>query len=471
MESFALPLKSLAEEASWFVRDQKVRLLHVVTTADFRDAVMKVLMGQEFHADNRAPFVRLDDSFSRSSPGWKERAARVRAQHQALVDAMAKGKASRSLPFAASSPSELASFAVQVRQVADAAPTPTRGLVVVLAPTRVDDPEDWSAAVQGLIVSARLSDIRWIVVDLDRSTLGSLVEELGATAMEARAFVDEAALDREVAETLDRATVTAGSAPGPALMGAAWPAGVSPPPRPGMTTLPPAELKAAMIAAGISPAVTPDEAHSLRTLVLRAAQALKADRGPDAVRLQREARDLCNTIGMPTQAVMMELVLGTYLVQLGQRKLAVETFRSASERAETSDMPKEAAQAQLALGALAAVDGRPDLATLAYARAGELSVRAGITILAIEAYRLAGMHCADLSLKVQMWKRALSVATALEPAAQKASSAGETARGLATLLRKNGLHQQASEMDRQGAQLDAGTAEPGHAGVARAGVG
>jgi tetratricopeptide (TPR) repeat protein len=199
-----------------------------------------------------------------------------------------------------------------------------------------------------------------------------------------------------------------------------------------------------------------DEGQRLRTLILRAAQALKAGRGPDAIRMQREARDLCDTMGLSRESVLMELVLGTYLVQLGQRPLAMETYQKAAARAEGGGMLKEAAQAQLALAALWLVDKRPDVASVAYGQAAELARRGDEPILAIEAYRLCGHHCADRNVKILTWRRALAVAGELDPPEAKASSAAEVARALADVLRRAGLHSQAAQMDQEGIALESG---------------
>jgi tetratricopeptide (TPR) repeat protein len=244
-------------------------------------------------------------------------------------------------------------------------------------------------------------------------------------------------------------------------MGAAWPRGVSPPPRPdARPPLPPAQLKAALVAAGVSPAITPEEGHHLRGLVLRAAQALKEGRGPDAVRLQREARDACESLAMPAESIVMELILGAYLVQLRQPPLAMEAYRRAATRASQMGLLKEEAQAYLALGALHGIEKRPDDAAIAYVRAGGLARQADLPILAIEAFRLAGINCRDRDAKIAAWRRALEVAGPLEPAVVATTSAAETARALAEVLRRAGLLHQATAMEKLGVAYETADAAP-----------
>jgi hypothetical protein len=456
MEAFAVPLRLLADDAAWFARDRQLRLLHVMTTADLADAALDIVMGQEFHADNRCPFVRLDDPFSDAEPGWAIRAERVRQAYAALRAALAEGGTSLPLlPLAPSMRDPLALFAAQLRQVVTSLAPVFDGLVMVLAPTRVDDPAVWSQTLRSLIATQGLSEVRWVAFDRDQPTLTDTVRVLGAAALEVRCVVDDLAVDRDMAAMLDRAASAEPGAPGPALMGAAWPV-VRPPMRPGAVEMTPEKLKEALALSGITPPITAGDGQRLRTLILRAVQALKAQRGPDAIRIQREARDLCDAIGLSKESVLMELVLGAYLVQLGQRPLAMETYRKVAARAEGGGMPKEASQAQLALAALWLVDKRPDLASVAYGQAAELARKGNEPILAIEAYRLCGHHCADRNVKVLAWRRALAVAGDLDPPEAKASSAAEVARELADVLRKAGLHAQAAQMDQEGIVLESG---------------
>ncbi|MES1206890.1 MAG: hypothetical protein ABUS79_13215 [Pseudomonadota bacterium] len=468
MEAFAVPLRALIEDASWFARAKEIRLLHVVTTTDLADAALGVLMAQEYHADNRTPFARLDDGFAAGDPGWKTRASRLRELHESWRPKLKEGGiVLRALPPAPAFGEPIAGFATQVRQVADSLVAPLEGLVVVLAPTRIDDPAAWAESVRSLLAAPHLEDIRWILLTRDPAAAGpldKLIETLGPGGLAARCIPDDGAVDRDVAAALDRAASAAPGVPGPALMGAAWPR-VPPPPRRGRTQLTQAEEKAALVDAGVDPPLTTEEGRTLRLLILRAAQALKTGRGSEAVRLQREARDLCDTLQMPKQAVLMELTLAAYLVYLAQRPLAAETYQKATARAEALNMPKEAAQAQLALAALHLVNKRPDLAAVTYARAGELARRGAVPLLAIEAYRLCGTYVTDTRLKADAWQKAVAIGGELDPPEAKASSAAEAARALAALLRKMGMHAQATHVEEQGVALAAG--EEDAAGAAR----
>lgn len=460
MDSFAKPLRALAEDAAWFAREKALRLLHVVTSNDLRTAVLDVVMGQEFHADNHSPFLRLEDAYRAESRGWEERALRVREQHMARREAMAKE--GHDLPLLPPPPAEqgepLTDFAVLLRQVVEARCTPLQGLVVVLAPTRLEDDREWQRELRLLLDAPRLADVRWVVVELDRSSLGPIVEALGPRALSNTCQVDEGALQEELARMLDAAGGASPEAPGPAQAGAAWPRGVVPPPRKGKPNPSPAQVEAALREAGVSPGLAGEGGRQLRQKLLLAAQALR-QRKVEAIRLQREARNLCLQAGLSRESVLMELMLASYLTHLGQPANALEQYETAFLRAQQEKLPQLAAQAQFAIGALHFLAKKPELAATAYVRGAECARAADVALLAIEGYRLAGQVLADLgreSLATQAWRSALAVAEKAPAEEAKASSGAETARALAALCRKHGLTAQALSLELQSLRLEQG---------------
>jgi hypothetical protein len=465
MESELGPLKHLAEEAAWFARDRDLRVLQVRTTVDLREPVLAVVMGQEFHADNRSPFVRLDDAFTTAAPAWRARARRLCDQHERRREDMAaEGASLPALRPLTAARDELASFAAQLREVADARCAPLEGLVVVLAPTRLDDPVAFEGAVRALVAAPTLNDVRWVLVLVEgpgvSRLLQELLQELGGKALTVDCRPDPAAQTRELDQMLAAAASAPADAVGPAKIGAAWPPGVSPPPRLNRPPPSPAQVREVLAAAGLPPSLADGTGDELRRLVLGGAVALRQGRGPEAVRLQREARDLCQRHGMVKESLIMELALGTYLVQLGQRALAITTLRAVVARAEEARHPQEGVQAHLALGMLYTLERKPLDASLAYVAAGRLAQQAGLDLLGIEAYRLAGSSMTDPGHKAKAWRAALDIARAAPPPEARASSAAETARALAALLRASGLHRQAEALEQESVSLEAGETAP-----------
>jgi len=297
-----------------------------------------------------------------------------------------------------------------------------------------------------------------VVVELDSSSSGPIVEALGPRALSNTCRVDDEALQKELARMLDAAGGASPDAPGPAQVGAAWPRGVTPPPRKGRPTPSPSQVEAALREAGIPPGIAGEPGRQLRQKVLLAAQALRQKK-VEAIRLQREARDLCLQAGLIRETVLMELILASYLTHLGQPAKALEQYEAAFLRAEHEKLPQLAAQAQLAMGTLHLLARKPELAAAAYVRGAECGKEAKVALLGIEGYRLAGQVWADAgkgSLATQAWRSALSVAEQAPAEEVKASSAAETARALAALCRKHGLAAQAESLDAQSFLLEQG---------------
>jgi len=87
---------------------------------------------------------------------------------------------------------------------------------------------------------------------------------------------------------------------------------------------------------------------------------------------------------------------------------------------------------------------------------------------------MAGQLALDSGLEssaVDCWKRAISLAGALEPELTPLTSVAETARALAALCRKRGLAPQALALERQSAEFEQGLPRaiaPDAAGTAEA---
>lgn len=450
MESYAAPVRELAESLKWFVRAREVRCLHATVETDLRKAALTLVAAQEMHPENRAPFFVLEEPFTRADEGWSARVERLRAHHETRRAAFEKeGVTLAALP-AQSLTEGPAGFAAQLQQLLATKVEWNEGLVIALAPTQVDDPARWSALVEQLVKAPALGEVRWVAIDLDTATLGAWVDDLGPRAMRVRSAVDAAAAQREFGRMLDAIEGAPENVSGPARTGAAWPKGVVPPSRPEYPLASPAELEAVLAAAGVTVPAAAKLAPALAVKVLRASQAMRQRRDDEAIRFQREARDLCFAHGMERDGVVMELILASFLVPMERRREAIDVYRQAASRAEARAFGDLSAQAHLAMGALHLLDRRRDDAYVAYHTAATRAEEADLKILAIEAWRMAGETRADVSDTAgatACWQRALAVADAAEPPEAKASSAGEVAARLAAACRAQGLDAQARSLD------------------------
>lgn len=202
-----------------------------------------------------------------------------------------------------------------------------------------------------------------------------------------------------------------------------------------------------------------DRAPQIRVKVLQASIAMKEGRGPEAVKAQREARDLCGEVNEPELWVITQVTLASYLSGLGQRPLAKRELRLAIEQAEQHQLGRLHAQALLALGMLHALDGEPGEAARAYSESARVAEANDEPILAIEGWRTAGQLAASHrqdDAAAQALQQALRLAADTPPADVKGSSAPEAARQLAAIYERRGMRAQAASLHVQADAMEHG---------------
>jgi tetratricopeptide (TPR) repeat protein len=439
------PLESLHDELKFFVRAKHVKLLRISTSADLHGAVVDLCAVQELHADNRAPWLPIPDAFVRADAGWTARLNRVRRTHLDRLDQIRRAGGSVTKLGPTPTVPGVAGFAEQLVQIQQARATWHDGVVPILAPTRVDDPTGWTAALTELVSHPDLSAARWVVVDTDSSATDQLVASLGRHARSFSCFLDEAAACRELDDRLAGMQACSASAPSYAKVGAAWPRGVEPPPRPGQSNFCP---KTALAAGAPAAAVY---GFPVAKLVMGAAAALRRGDTDTALQAQQEACDLAVRSGMAHESLTLRLILGSYLTYAGQSDAAIGEFEAAADAAITAERPDLAIQALMGAGAVHASAQRPELAAAAYDRAAELSSQLrgdAQRMLTIEALRLAGQHhlaAGDIGSATQQWLSAVQLGDmTISPNAR--GSAPEAGLALAELCRQRKLLRQADSL-------------------------
>jgi len=462
MQSVSDPLNRLIEEAAWFARAHEVRLLVARLSGDLRKTALQLLLGLECHADNFSPWVLLEDGHTPADDGWQARASRLAADWEKRREAFSKeGVALPVVEVVVLDPPPhgvspgLASFLTTVAAEVGALRAPLRGLVLVVAPTVVGDPAVFEEQLGAVLGQAGLEPCRVVLVlDIDVPRPEKLLEVLGDRAVACDCTVDPDQQDRDV-----QALIQGGEGASPAASGAAWPRGVVPPRR---VDAPPElsreQRDEALRMSGVKPEFI-DQAPRLKDLVLGAALAMKQGHGPDAVRLQREARDLCHELELHEMKVICQTSLASYLSGLGQRGAAIRELEDAAQYAERHELKVQTPQAFLALGLVQALDGRFPEAAAAYSRAARTAFDAGIVVLAIEGWRLAGqiaLQSGNESSGVSCLREAIRVALDAEPDAVKVSSAPEAARRLAALCRQRGLLAQSASLYDQADLMEQG---------------
>lgn len=466
MQSISEAINLFHQDASWFARARELKLFVLRTSGDLRSTLLKLLPGLEFHFDNRSPWVVLEDPHTDADDGWMARTNRLAEAWEkrrqrlaedgvqapaitspATLGAAAPGTADR--PGRVRTPEErVASFGRLAANLLRALPSPMSGLVVVLAPTVVERMPALEEEVARLLASAELKDCRFVLLlDSDFAVPATLLKGCGSRALVCECIVSSRSQDRDLEVMLAQESYLAGP------KGVAPPRRVDDPPE-----LPKEERDAALRAAGINPAFL-EEAPNLRKLVFGAALAMKQGRGPDAIRLQREAKDLAERLEMHQVRVICQIALASYLSGLGQRDRAQRELEDAAACSEQHALPEHASQAYLALGLLHALGKRPPEAAKAYAQAGRTATAAKVPLLAIEAWRLAGQIALQMgaeSQAVSCFKEAIGIAQGSEPQMVKLSSAPEATRRLANLCRDRGLAAQAASLFEQADQMERG---------------
>lgn len=194
MESTAAPLRRLNDDATWFARATELRLLHVTCSTNLRAAALKTLVGSiEFHPDNRSPMLSLEDAWTRQDPGWKLRTQRMVEDWEGRVMVLAEhdvelGTLAGQVPASAE---PLAAFGGWVHLISQRVLPPLEGLVVMLAPTRIEEPESFERELRDLITRPELSGVRWVIVDVQEASLDALHEELGEAALRSECVRDD----------------------------------------------------------------------------------------------------------------------------------------------------------------------------------------------------------------------------------------------------------------------------------------
>lgn len=473
-DSTVRPVEELADVLRVFMRSTTVRALSIRADARLNGAAVGLVRAFEFHADNRSPQLMV---VAKALGGEASDDVAWEATTDALREAFERGKASGApltgLPARPLSTRGVGSFCAQVLQCLGAVSPPAQGLLLVLqASAKIPAPR--IAELAEMARAKGLADVRWILLSPAEQDVKAWVAGFGkGRAIDHRAAVDESVAIAEIGAELD-----AMEALGPGWVGAG-PKGVRPPPRPrrfvprGPPPVPADRSGVAAMsdeAAGparvsgdgpphASPAPgAPDPPQTLmwsvRIAVQRAALAMRAGDGPAAIVHQAAARDACIAAGEEPEAVRMEMMLGAYLLDLGQNRLACEAFARAGTRAVTIDDGALAAEAFIARGSAETRDGQPVAALEAYRHGIQAAEAAGLATLALHAYWQAGQVALALNLEIDcigLWADAVVYAEKADPTARAGSPAKAMAGSLAELLVRHRRFSEAREIERRSA--------------------
>jgi tetratricopeptide (TPR) repeat protein len=461
MDAILKPIERVQDAITWFLAATEQRVLYVQASEALRLPIVAKLASLEAHPRCRRAVVVLEAGVEPDDDGWATRAEEL---EQALAQARERAAAAdpplaiRPLGPLVGASTPGAAFARLLRAALDAVQPPLEGLLVVLAPAWVNDADLWRGSLAPLLSRPELAGARFVVVDPEDGPARPVAQQMGPRAELVDGRIDDGAVKKAMS------TMVAAMASAPAGADAARAAGLA-----GPREAPPRRLKApapltaeqrqrAMAEVGLAPAYAqPDVMQRIRVAVMQAAEAMGQGRAVDAVRLQREARDLAAQAGLVREPVLFEIMMGAYALQGGAPQHALGAFDSAAALAEQRNLPELGAQALLAKGGALLTLKNPDQAAVAYAEAGRVA-GARAAALAIEGYRMSGTLLAGMRRDQQaiaVWQRALEIAGGMPPEDRKATTAADVARALAGACRKHGLRAQAEALEAQAAALEA----------------
>jgi tetratricopeptide (TPR) repeat protein len=449
MKPYVDAIDRLREALRWFVAAPELRLLHVVTSTPLRAAALQEISDAQTSEHNRAPFIVLESPFQEPEPGWSLHVDELDEELEALREAalaadppVAMGKLpARGEPRGDS----LRAFATRVQDALGVQPD-GGGLVIVLAPAQLLQPDAWAHAVASLALAAPLARVRWVAVeasarDVSFAVLGNQVERVEARPS---AEPGQALLPTWLAGMKSAPD----GAEGHRLAGMAGPS-VAPPPRRGKRGPEPSEVAAQQKQLGLGMQLDAKRMQQLRILVLSAAEAFQRSQHGETVRQQREACDLAAALGLHKEAVVLELSLGAYLLQAEAHQQALDVFEQAITRARQAASPELEVQGHMAKAGAWMLLQRPFEAADAYTAGGKLGENLESPALAIECFRMVGQLLLAQKREQEAasaWQRALELGQRAKPEQRAASSASVAARDLAEMYRRWGMSAQADAL-------------------------
>ncbi len=427
-------------------------MLWVEADARVKGAARELIAGFEHHADNRSPVIEVEiDDIADVDAAWEKSVAALREAWERKRHAGSPIEPMEARPLGEEG---AANFSVQVLQLVSAVRAPAQGLVLVLDLGREVPDKAWRDRIATMVRSAELAAVRFVVCSGEHDEAQRWIEAFPkGTALHHRAQVHEVSAIAELEEEIATEEEL-----GLGMRGA-WPRGVPVPPRPRRwrhpappgAVPPPSARTSAPPGAVPPPEITPHDPGRLRLLVQRAAIAMRKGDGPETIRCQTAARELCVQSGETRDAVTMEMMLGGYLLQLKQSRLAAESFGRAGVMAIEGGHEDLAAEAFLAQATTAESDEEWVPALKAYRHAIDSAQAAPRPELALRAYWNAGRIALRLGLEIDcigLWADAVVYAGNLPVEQRGTDRAKEIAKQLSDLLAKHRRYSEAREIER-----------------------
>jgi len=181
MQALRTPLERLVRELRWFGTATELRALHVHTTPTQRLSVLEHVAAEEHVPGNRHPYLVLEAPVEKTTGGWGARAEELVLGHAGVCEATRRAPTPFVLPELALHEREapFLSFVATLAALVDGLREPLEGVVLVVAPTKVETGASIARELDDLIRHPVLARVRWVFVDTTpeaslRATVDSL---------------------------------------------------------------------------------------------------------------------------------------------------------------------------------------------------------------------------------------------------------------------------------------------------------
>jgi hypothetical protein len=458
MDPLSRTIQQFREEFRALRDEGRARVVLVHCDATQMETVAKVLRAEEWQPDNKAPFLIFNTAYSDPAVAYKTMSAIVEQHYRVLRKGLAEDGIR--LPEwqvrLSGGETTLAVFLAHLQTFQRNLVKPLEGVWVCWVPPAVSNAAQWVKDIQTVLAFEFSPTVRFLFAEAEGGPLHKPMVALGEKACLLPFKVDGKGL-MDYFKKLSAPAAPQAPKPHPGTMPGSARPDVEPPPRRfGPKQISEDSLRAAIQAGTVPPLLLPSQGARLRELILEAASAAGENRAADALRFQQEARALCGQAGVKPEQALMTLVLACYHTQFKQYEHAAERYREAATLAEVAGAFPQAAQARLGHASLLLMLKQPEQAAQQYELAAEAALKGNVTMLRIEALRMAGtchLQGGKLTDATRCWQLAVAAGQTASAGEIRNSTFAQAGASLVKVLREQRLEEQARSVEQLVAEV------------------
>lgn len=424
MDPITRAAKAFNEQSETYWQSGKGQTLLMVADPAGRLDLSKFLRAYESSLDNRWPLVLFDSPFTDVKGYLHELQQRIITDYAAIRDGVAREGVFFAAYDAPECPAATTNTLMStMEKVAGLLSVRLAGLHVALMPSRIADSSLWKSLIADLCNRSWSPQVRLAICD----TPSGVLSDIFPAQAQAQFAVSEA----ELIEFFRQAGNQKSAGP------------------PRKSSVPELSTEQRVkVEQDLGRKLLPPPAGTrLRELLLVATQHNRTGEHAAALRSYLEAQKLCQEHEVVHEEIMVLMALASGYLALSDPEQALVTYRRAAELSHAIGMKPLAGHAWLGVAGVLFMLGRYLPAALSYEQAAEAARQAQVPMLHIEALRMAGTSYHQLGRTqdvVRCWQAATVEGQALPSEARAATTFPQVAAELVKLLRKHGLHEQAT---------------------------